>query len=162
MRAIGKTEEGMNKSRAKTFRRYVPWQFILSLVLVAAIGCSIRLIAEYDKKIDDGVTELQKKTEAFLIKMERIAETPEGAYAKHIGFYDEVKVDLSLLKVRADAIALNDLTSKQIGLLQDSFKSLEEQHKKGLKAVMIESIRQSLNTQFTSILKLEVSKERRK
>jgi hypothetical protein len=162
MRAIGKTEAGMDKSRAKTLRRYVLWQFILSLVLLAAIGCSIRLIAEYDKKIDDGVTELQKKTEAFLIKMERIAETPEGAYTKHIGFYDEVKVDLSLLKVRADAIALNDLTSKQIGLLQDSFKSLEEQHKKGLKAVMIESIRQSLNTQFTAILKLEISKDRKK
>ena len=152
----------MNQSRAKILRQYVPWQFILSLVLVAAIGCSIRLISEYDKKIDDGVTELQKKTEAFLIKMERIAETPEGAYTKHIGFYDEVKVDLSLLKVRADAIAQNDLTSKQISLLQDSFKSLEEQHKKGLKAVMIESIRQSLNTQFTAILKLEVSKERKK
>lgn len=152
----------MDKSRAKTLRRYVLWQFILSLVLVAAIGCSIRLIAEYDKKIDDGVTELQKKTEAFLIKMERIAETPEGAYTKHIGFYDEVKVDLSVLKVRADAVALNDLTSKQIGLLQDSFKSLEEQHKKGLKAVMIESIRQSLNTQFTAILKLEISKDRKK
>jgi hypothetical protein len=162
MRAIGKTEAGMDKSRAKTLRRYVLWQFILSLVLVAAIGCSIRLIAEYDKKIDDGVTELQKKTEAFLIKMERIAETPEGAYTKHIGFYDEVKVDLSVLKVRADAVALNDLTSKQIGLLQDSFKSLEEQHKKGLKAVMIESIRQSLNTQFTAILKLEISKDRKK
>jgi hypothetical protein len=152
----------MDKSRAKTLRRYVLWQFILSLVLLAVIGCSIRLIAEYDKKIDDGVTELQKKTEAFLIKMERIAETPEGAYTKHIGFYDEVKVDLSVLKVRADAVALNDLTSKQIGLLQDSFKSLEEQHKKGLKAVMIESIRQSLNTQFTAILKLEVSKDRKK
>ena len=68
----------MNKSRAKTLRQYVPWQFILSLVLVAAIGCSIRLIAEYDKKIDDGVTELQKKTEAFLIKMERIAEFLKG------------------------------------------------------------------------------------
>jgi hypothetical protein len=152
----------MDRSRAETLRQCVLWQFVLLLVLLAAIGCSIRLISEYDKKIDDGVTDLQKKTEAFLIKMERIAETPEGVYAKHVGFYDNVKVDLSLLKVRADAIALNDLTSKQIDLLQDSFKSLEEQHKKGLKAVMIESIRQSLNTQFTSILKLEVSKKRKK
>jgi hypothetical protein len=155
-------EEGMGQSRAKTLRQYVLWQVVLSLVLLAATGCSVRLIAEYDKKIDDGITEVQKKTEAFLLKMERIAETPEGAYAKHIGFYDEVKVDLSLLRVRADAIAQNDLTSKQIGLLQDSFKSLEEQHKKGLKPVMIESIRQSLNAQFTAILKLEVSKGRRK
>jgi hypothetical protein len=150
----------MDKPRAKTLRWYVPWRFVLLLAILATIGCSIRLIAEYDKRIDDGVTELQKKTEAFLTKMERIAEASEGTYAKHIAFYDEVKVDLSALKVRADAIAFNDLTSKQIGLLQDSFKSLEEQHKKGLKAVMIESIRQSLNTHFTSILKLEIGKQR--
>jgi len=117
-------------------------------------------MAEYDRRIDDGITELQKKTEGFLIKMERTAETPEGAYTKHIDFYDGVKVDLSALKVRADAIALNDLTSQQVGYLQDSFRKLEEQHKKGLKAVMIESIRQSFHTQFTTILKLEVAKKR--
>jgi hypothetical protein len=134
---------------------------LLGLLIFTALGClSVRLIADYDRKIDDGVTELQKKTEAFLIKMERVAELPEGAYAKYIGFYDEVKVDLSALKVRADAVALNDVTSQQIELLQDSFKKLEEQHQKGLKRVMIESIRQSLNSQFTAILKLEVAKKR--
>ena len=148
----------MNRSRGI---RYALWPLVLFLSIGVILGClSVRLMAEYDRKIDDGITEIQRKTEAFLIKMERIAETPESAYAKHIGFYDEVKVDLSALKVRADAIALNDLTSQQIGLLQDSFKKLEEQHKKGLKAVMIESIRQSLNTQFTAILKLEVAKKR--
>ena len=148
----------MNRSRGI---RYALWPLVLFLSIGVILGClSVRLMAEYDRKIDDGITELQRKTEAFLVKMERMAKTPEGVYTKHIGFYDEVKVDLSALKVRADAIALNDLTSQQIGLLQDSFKKLEEQHKKGLKAVMIESIRQSLNTQFTAILKLEVAKKR--
>ena len=140
---------------------YALWPLVLFLSIGVTTGClSVRLMADYDRKIDDGITELQRKTEAFLIKIERLAETPEGGYTKHIGFYDEVKVDLSALKVRADAIALNDLTSQQIGWLQDSFKKLEEQHKKGLEAVMIESIRQSLNTQFTAILKLEVAKKR--
>lgn len=148
----------MNK--LKTFRS-PSWRLMLGLAMITLVGCiSVRLIADYDRKIDDGITELQKKTEAFLIKMERIAELPEGTYAKHIGFYDEVKVDLSALKVRADAVALNDVTSQQIELLQDSFRKLEEQHQKGLKRVMIESIRQSLNSQFTAILKLEVAKKR--
>lgn len=148
----------MKKSRVI---RYTLWQCVWPVVLFATIGClSVRLMAEYDRRIDDGITELQKKTEGFLIKMERTAETSEGAYTKYIDFYDGVKVDLSALKVRADAIALNDLTSQQVGLLQDSFRKLEEQHKKGLKAVMIESIRQSFHTQFTTILKLEVAKKR--
>lgn len=137
------------------------WRLMLGLAMITLVGClSVRLIADYDRRIDDGVTELQRKTEAFLIKMERIAESPEGTYPRHIGFYDEVKVDLSALKVRADAVALNDVTSRQIELLQDSFRKLEEQHQKGLKKVMIESVRQSLNSQFTAILKLEVAKKR--
>ncbi len=141
--------------------RYRLWSVVLSMLILMAVGCfSIRLISDYDKKIDDGITDLQRKTESFLIKMERIAELPEGSYANHVGFYDGVRVDLSALKVRADAVALNDLTSRQIELLQDSFKKLEEQHQRGLKRVMIESIRQSLNSQFTSILKLEVAKKR--
>jgi len=144
-----------------TALQHVLWPFLLWMVILTAGGCiSVRLIADYDRKIDDGITELQRKTEAFLIKMERIAESPEGTYPRHIGFYDEVKVDLSALKVRADAVALNDVTSQQIELLQDSFRKLEEQHQKGLKKVMIESVRQSLNSQFTAILKLEVAKKR--
>ncbi|MFZ2643127.1 MAG: hypothetical protein WA117_19190 [Verrucomicrobiia bacterium] len=131
---------------------------ILSLALA---GCmSVQLIADYDQKIDDGVTALQKKTETFLVALERTCETPEGAYARHVPFYDEVKVDLAALQVRADAIARNSLTSQQIQSLRDSIAKMEAQHKQGLRPIVIAETRKILNSEFTAILALEVAKKK--
>ncbi len=131
---------------------------ILSLTVS---GCSIRLIADYDQKIDDGVTALQKKTEAFLIKLERTCQKPEGEYSNHVSFYDEAKVELSALQVRADAIALNKLTSEQLEALRNSYDKMEEQHKLGFTPIVVAKTRDILNTHFTAILKLEVAKKRK-
>ena len=135
------------------------WLYMLVIGLTVS-GCSIRLIADYDQKIDDGVTALQKKTEAFLIKLERTCQRPEGEYSNHISFYDEAKVELSALKVRADAVALNKLTSEQLKDLQNSFEKMEEQHKLGFTPIVVAKTRDILNTHFTAILKLEVGKKR--
>ncbi|NQT56200.1 MAG: hypothetical protein HQ551_08235 [Desulfobacteraceae bacterium] len=132
----------------------------LLIIGLAVSGCTVRLIADYDQKIDDGVTGLQKKTGAFLIKLERTCQTPEGAYSQHVSFYDDAKVELSALQVRADAIALNKLTSNQLKLLQDSFQKMEEQHKKGFTPIVVIKTRNLLNSHFTAILKLEVAKKR--
>ena len=130
------------------------------IVGLTVSGCSIRLIADYDQKIDDGVTALQKKTEAFLIKLERTCQKPEGEYSNHISFYDEAKVELSALQVRADAIALNKLTSEQLEALRNSYDKMEEQHKLGFTPIVVAKTRDILNTHFTAILKLEVGKKR--
>jgi hypothetical protein len=121
-------------------------------------GCtSVQLVADYNKKIDDGVTDLQKKTDTLLVKLERQPEP----YSKHTGFYDDAKVQLSLLKTRADAIALNSLTSSQIDLLKSSFTEMEANDKKGnLDRDTIPGVQDALDRQFTSILKLEEAKKR--
>lgn len=134
---------------------------LCTLVIGLAIsGCTIRLVSNYDQKIDDGITALQKKTEAFLIKLERTCQTPEGAYANHISFYDEAKVELSALQVRADAIARNKQTSEQLMKLRDSFEKMEAQHKQGFTPIVVAKTRNILNSHFTAILKLEVAKKR--
>jgi low affinity Fe/Cu permease len=130
------------------------------IIGLAVSGCTIRLIADYDQKIDDGVTALQKKTEAFLIKLERTCQTPEGVYSNHISFYDEAKVELSALQVRTDAIALNKLTSEQLERLRDSFEKMEAQHKVGFTPIVVAETRNILNYQFTKILELEMHKKR--
>jgi hypothetical protein len=132
------------------------------ILAFAAAGClSVRLIADYDQKMDEGVTTLQKKTAAFLVKLERTCQTPEGAYARHVAFYDEVRVDLSVLQVRAEAIAHNQLTCAQLKLLEDSFEKMEARHKLGFTPLLVAETRQPLNTTFTAILRLEVAKKRK-
>jgi hypothetical protein len=131
--------------------------FAVALAM-ASEGCtSVQLVADYNKKIDDGVTELQKKTDTLLVKLERQPEP----YSKHTPFYDDAKVQLSLLKTRADAIALNSLTSSQIDLLKSSFTEMEANDKKGnLDRDTIPGVQDALDRQFTSILKLEEAKKR--
>jgi len=135
--------------------------FCLLIIGLAVSGCmSVRLIADYDQKIDEGVTALQKKTEGFLVKLERTCKTTAGAYAQHVSFYDDAKVDLSALQVRADALALNKLTAEQLKLLRDSFGRMEAQHQQGFTPIVVTKTRELLNTHFTAILKLEVAKKR--
>lgn len=132
------------------------------LIALVLCGCvSVKLIADYDQKIDDGVTALQKKSEAFLVRLERVAGSPEGNYTNFISTYDDIKVDLSSLQVRADAVALNRLTGEQLSLLRDSFEKIEERHRtNGLRPLIVQESRKALDRQFTAILKLEVAKKR--
>jgi hypothetical protein len=138
--------------------------FCLLTILLTTSSCmSVRLIADYDQKIDEGITALQRKTESFLVKLERTCQTPEGTYARNVSFYDDAKVDLSVLQVRVDALALNKHTSEQLKLLQNSFTAMEEQHQKnagqGFTAIVVAETRKILDTQFTSILALEIAKK---
>ncbi len=138
----------------------LPLHLGLLAVWLALAGCtSVSLIAGYDQKIDEGVTALQKRTGAFLVKLERTCQTPEGSYAQNLSFYDEAKVELSALQSRAAAIPQNKLTSDQLALLQDSYDKLEAQHKRGFTPLVVAETRKLLDSQFTSILTLELAKQ---
>jgi hypothetical protein len=139
--------------------RHLAPAFLLILVLASAGCTSVRLVAEYDKRIDDEITALQKKTEVFLNAMDRTAGTPEGSYEKHAHFYDTIKADVNVLVVRSEALSLNRLTARQLQLLGESISALEEQHRKGLTRPMIEPVRQALHTHYVAILTLEVAKK---
>ena len=136
--------------------------FLLLQILLLSGGCfSVQLVSNYDEKFDEGLTALQKKAIKFLVKLERICQEPEGAYEKHRDWYDDLKTDLAVLQIRADARALNHLTSEQMRLLADSFQKMEAQHRAGFTPLVVSATRQTITAQFTSIFKLEVSKKRK-
>jgi hypothetical protein len=66
----------------------------VSFVLAIGIfGCSsIQLIAPYDQKIDDSVTNLQKMTAEFLTKIERQGGSKPDDYKNHAKFYDDARI----------------------------------------------------------------------
>lgn len=133
------------------------------LVALTCSGCTIKLIADYDETIDKSTAEIQKKVETFLVKLERIVGTPAADYAQHVAFYDEVRVDLSALKVRASAIPQNTITEQQIDLLTGSWSDLEKLHMIGFRSKEeIVPLRKNFNQAFTQILKLELAKKRGK
>ena len=65
------------------------------LLLIGAFGCGpVTLIAPYDQKIDDGVTNLQKSTAEFFTKIERQGGSKPEDYKNYTKFYDDAKVTL--------------------------------------------------------------------
>jgi hypothetical protein len=133
----------------------------LILLLLAVVSCvHVQLIAPYDERIEKGVTELQKNTTEFFVKIERKGGSNKNDYNNYIKFYDDSKVSTKSLLIRAGAIAQNEKTEQQIKLLMDKYKSLEEQHKTiGLTPYIIPPLESSFDQIFRAILTLEVAKK---
>lgn len=137
--------------------------FAAALLTVAVVlsGCAVKLISSYDETTDKTVTALQKKTEAHLVALEAVEGLPECRYEKHKQFYDEARVDISAISVRAAAIPKNEITTEQTVLLSNSLGSLEKLHKIAcLSKDQISILRTQFNSSFTAILKLELAKRR--
>lgn len=135
-----------------------------SLLLVAVLalpGCAVKLISSYDETTDKTVTALQKKTEAHLVALEAVEGLPECRFEKHKPFYEEARVDVSAIAIRAAAIPKNEITTEQTFLLSKSLENLENLHKLScLSKDQIAILRTQFNSSFTAILKLELAKRR--
>jgi hypothetical protein len=131
------------------------------LLLIGVVACApIQLIAPYDQKTDEGVTNLQKTTAQFFTRIERQGGSSADDYKNQTKFYDDARVALSGIHVRAQALAQNDLTVQQIDILQQQFQKLEQDHKTmGLSPAMVPQLEKAFNRTFTAILTLEVAKK---
>lgn len=129
--------------------------------LILLTGCTVKLIADYDSKTDEAVTELQRKFETFFVNLESQVGTEEADYENHVQFYKDVKVDVSAIRLRASAIPKNEITLKQVSFLEENIKLLEDTHKEGIAHIdVIKVPRDDFNTALSSILKLELAKRR--
>ncbi|CAM4302838.1 hypothetical protein [Pseudoalteromonas byunsanensis] len=157
----------------KMLNTATPLRVILFISMLFVVsGCAVKLIATYDETTDKNVTALQRKFETFLIDLETKDGLPECSYEKNSDFYSESKVDLSAIKVRAEAIPQNEITVEQVSLLADSLSDLESLHKlkdkkskssgqlKCISSNEVALFRSAFNSSFTAILKLELAKKR--
>ena len=134
--------------------------FALAQIMIQT-GCTVKLISSYDDSTDRAVTDLHKRFETFFLMLESKEGLPECKYEQHNLFYQDAKVSVSSLEVRARAIPDNDITIQQIVLLKENIELLEQLHKLGcLTKEQIEPLRISFNSGFTAILKLELAKKR--
>lgn len=142
------------------------WMYLSALLITFSItACStIKLVGDYDEQVDKGVTQLQKEVETFLVKLEASAVNPSDtvqSYDNNKKFYDDTKIEISGLRVRADAMERNSITVRMLDQLSKSISHLEQMHREGLKKAEIDqSIRGALNSEFTAILTFELAKKR--
>jgi hypothetical protein len=152
-------------TRTKIDSGFSVFRLAIFCLALALSGCStVKLVGDYDEQIDRGVTRLQKDVETFLVKLEESANKPadkvEG-FEKNRKFYQDTKVTLSGLRVRADSMERNSITVRMLDRLANNIARLEGMHREGLvKAEIDQSIRGALNAQFTAILTFELAKKR--
>lgn len=139
----------------------------LLVVSIGLTGCTnVQLVGPYDQQTVDAVTALLKKIESQLIRLERILETPtpeaadQAKYERYADFYDEIKLDLSLIRVRANALPQNERTVKQIDELGAAIGNFEQLHKGGLNRQVVSTSRRILSQAIEAILKAEFAKKR--
>ena len=134
----------------------------LLLCFVALSGCTaINLMPNYDERTDKLVTALQHKFETFFVRLEDTIGTDAASYEHNKAFYQEIRVDISALELRVNAIPNNTKTQEQVTLLKDNLKLLKAFHQQGLKSTaVIDPPRQLFNMSLQNILRLELAKKR--
>lgn len=140
---------------------------LVALAVLAAGGCTVRLISDYDETIDVSASQLQKEMDSFLTQM----ETDEGdavTYGSNRSFYPYYATEVRAVLVRAQAHPKNELSVAQYELMLDSLEDLEEAHRgeegvedEGtLPVEAIPAFRDLFNQSWAAIIRLEVAKKR--
>jgi hypothetical protein len=147
------------RDTGKALRRAL--QLTVLAATLAGLGCQIKLVADYDEITDRSITALQREFELFFIDVERNLHTPDAVHDNYIGFYDEVRAELSVIRVRAAARPKNEITVEQLDLVAQNVDNLEELHKLGFDSPEeLEPLRAAFQQSFQAILTLELAKKR--
>jgi hypothetical protein len=145
-------------------RRYLAFAFVIACALLS-LGCQVELVAPYDQETFDKATDLLKRIESFFIRMDRALETAlpseDAKYEKHVTFYDDLRVDLTVLRSRAQAIPQNEDTVKLLDVLSGQFADLERLHRIGLNRNLLGDTRNAIKRTIDQILRTEFAKRRR-
>jgi hypothetical protein len=135
------------------------------ILLPCLLACSVQFVSLYDQPTEQLLSDIHRKVETFLVKLESQAGSPEATYVNNKDFYHSMNVEISALKVRAEAMPGNNTrTVEQIGILDHQIGDLRRLHEsrgdRGLNDVMISSTRTAINATITSLLALEIAKKR--
>src|SRR5580704_16006872 len=98
------------------------------LACMATIGCSIRLISDYDSVLDQDVTTLQQGTETFLNQLNNEVGTPAAVYSANADFYVKANASLSTMATRASSQPKSKIIVGEVQALQKTFSDMQQLH----------------------------------
>lgn len=138
--------------------------FLLGFFAIAVFSCrSVQLISDYDEVTDKAVTALQEKVSRFFVEVNENLGTDKANYTHYQSFYREVKINLTTLQIRANAMEKNELVQQQLRALKQLMSDLESMHKTGFpNQAALDLSEQAFNRTFTAILKLQLALKRGK
>lgn len=132
---------------------------VLFLALAFTAGCKVKLIADYDPVLDQGVSKLATEVDAFLTRMQQTAGTPAGTYAANAGFYIDAAAEVRTLRMRAESQPKSGKLVEALDLVAKSLEDVRGRHEahgeKGLDAAFVGPARSGLETQFRALIEIE-------
>jgi hypothetical protein len=135
--------------------------FLAGTLGLTSIGCAVRFISDYDDVLDKDVTALQQSTETFLNELSAKSATVGAGYNANSDFYLKTDASLRTMATRAASQPKSKIIVGEVKALQNTFDDLQKLHQmngdKGLSAANIENTRGALESEFTSILTLELA-----
>jgi len=129
-------------------------------IILAQGACSLVSISAYDSSADKAITKLHKQTAEFFAETTKADNEPDCGYSHHLLFYQNSKVSISSLLVRARAMADNHITVSQLELLSFSYANLAQLHQLGcFTQAQVSELWASFDASFSAILTLELAKK---
>lgn len=149
--------------------------FFISLLLSFLAGCAgVKLISAYDEVTDRSLSDIQQKTDDFIVDLISKAKTEDAAFDRHHDFYEGIDRDLRRLEFRVSAIPNNSRTVKLVqdiraAILGDgtcsptdsslrSLHCLPENALKGPSVLALKIARRNINQTISAALNLELAK----
>ena len=141
------------------------WIVLFCLCLFALGGCTARFVAGYDDVFDKLATDTQKKTAAFLLRLQD-SGSPSRKFINSRATYDEIIADIQAMRTRANANNIDNLnrqTLGQIETIEQNIQLVQKQHMSspnGPSIAFVQSAKSLIDIQFDSMIKLEAAKKR--
>ncbi len=152
-------------------RRKWRWAALAVAVIFAGGVAGCVTIPVYDSKTDDLLTSLQKDTDTFIGKLSdsydnTTASGKSCAYEANAKTYEQFRLDIGLLKTRANALYNNQVTLSALDALQDTYVKLEAAHKEAdsrpdhcILPQLLTTDQQAMDSAIGGVLKLELQKK---
>lgn len=133
---------------------------IFALTILA--GCfSVRLISDYDEVMDKTIAELHESSTRLLINVERNIGTEKANYSNYVNTYENMKVKLNVLDIRAAGLNKNRIIKGQLVELRNTINNMEKLHKIGFYSTdQLKLLEQPLNSLFGAMTKLQMALKR--
>lgn len=147
-------------SRSNRSTHPVRWALALLLLALAA-SCTLRLVADYDEKIDVAATELQKGMDSQITRLLSIPQT-QRTFAASESFYLDYAVGLRSVKIRAESQPRNRISIQQYDAMLNSLETMRNLHKTQgqLGDGFLNTARDEFNLAWRAIIELEQAKKR--
>jgi len=132
-------------------------RLVLLLLFLLPGGCAVTLVGPYDEVTDQSITDLANRTEQFLVRM----QTTGAPYQGNEAFYTDAKARLATIRLRAQLYPNNQGELHELDLLSENLNKLAALHRLGpLTGAVGKTARQLIETNFESLLQIELAKKR--